>query len=112
MVRSVAAVMIGYLVMVLPIVVVFSIYARKYGPQPGRAFIVISLLVGFFAAIGGGATTGLIAQTSIFTHIAALAGLSAVMWLISPSECEPPLLRVTNLLAMVMGIFIGGSLIS
>ena len=112
MVRSVVAVMIGYLAMVLPIVVVFTIYARKYGPKPGRAFILISLLVGFFAAIVGGITTTLIAQTSTFSHIAALAGLSAVMWLISPSEGEPQWVRVTNLLSMVTGIFIGGSLIS
>ena len=112
MVRSVAAVLIGYLAMVLPIVAVFSYYARKYGPRPGRAFIVISLIVGFFAAIGGGATTGLIAQTSTYAHIAALAGLSAVLWLFSNTGDEPLWVRVTNLLFMITGIMIGGSLIS
>lgn len=111
MIRSVAAVIIGYLAMVLPIVVMFSIYTRLYGPKPGFGFSILSLGIGFVAAIIGGLTAGLIAQQSPMLHAAALAGLSTVLWLFSGGEGEPQWLRRANLIAMLTGMLIGGSLL-
>ncbi|MCH8327855.1 MAG: hypothetical protein IID15_04940 [Candidatus Marinimicrobia bacterium] len=112
MVRSIAAVIIGYLVMVVPIVAVFSFYARKYGSKPGRAFMLIVQVVGFFAAILGGITVAMIAQDAVLKHAAALVGLSAAMWLVTPSEDEPLWVRVFNLLVMIGGVFLGASLVA
>ena len=111
MIRSVTAVIIGYLAMVVPIVAMFSIYTRLYGSKPGFGFSLISLGVGFTAAIIGGLTAGLIAQHSPMLHAAALAGLSTVFWLFSGGEDEPQWLRIANLMLMIAGVLVGGSLL-
>ncbi len=113
MIRSIFAVIGGFLVMMVAVMALFAVWFRGPTTEPTRGFMLLSLVYGFLCAIGGGYVTGLMAKSSQMNHALALAGLTAVMAIISiitSNGQEPRWLQVTNLLTGVVGVCLGGSI--
>lgn len=119
MLRSVLAVVGGYLAMSL-LVMVLSMTLGAFWPDsfaapivaPPFAALVTNLLFSLLAAIGGGFATARIAARSERKHVLALIGFMVLMWLVSiPMAGGQPLwYRLTLLPLGVLGVWLGGSL--
>ncbi len=107
--RSVLAVLTGYLILAFAIVLLFFYFAR--GPQPpGTGFLLFSLLYGFLFAFEGGYVAALIGKPAPLKHAWALAGFALVMWLWSTITAwgrEPAWFQFANLI-FLPGILLGG----
>ncbi|MFN2400708.1 MAG: hypothetical protein ABR543_19045 [Gemmatimonadaceae bacterium] len=111
MIRSIAAIIAGYLVMAISIV---GLFAAWFGPQagvPARGFLIYSLVYGFFVAITGGYVTALVAGRAELKHAVGLAVLAAIAALISAvmyAGREPLWYQFANLVVVTDGALLGG----
>ncbi len=109
--RGVFAVLVGYLVFQVAIVLLFFYFVR--GPQPpGTAFLLFSLVYGFVFAFEGGYIAGLIGKSAPLRHAWMLAVVTLAMWLgstISAWGKQPAWFQFANLIYLP-GILLGGLL--
>lgn len=111
--RSVFAVVVGYLAMSVGVALLFSAWLSNPAHTVTSAFMIFAAVIGFGAAIVGGYLTGLAAVKAPLGHAIALAILSGIMWCISTynSQGQEPLwFQVTNLITVVSGVLVGGYL--
>lgn len=83
MIRSVVAVVIGYLVVALMIMVFFQLAFWRRELVVGSGLLVLNAAFGFLGGIAGGYLTGLIADRKAVAHGTALAGLAAAVGLLT-----------------------------
>ena len=115
MLRSILAVVVGYLIMYIPISILFLAWFGGYDPQnsptPTMGFMLFSLVFGFVFAGAGGYVCALIAKRSEMNHAMALAGLVVVMAIISmigAAGREPLWYQLAGLVIGIGGVLIGG----
>ena len=115
MLRSILAVIVGYLVLAIPVFILFFAWFGGYNPQnlpePGMGFMLFSLVFGFVFAGGGGYVCALIARRSEMNHAVALAALivaMSIISIISAAGNEPLWYQLATLVIAVMAVLIGG----
>jgi hypothetical protein len=111
--RSILAVVVGYLVMAVAVMVLFAIAFRAPDQKPTVGFMVFAVGYGFVAAIAGGYVTAAIARRAPLAHAAALAVVSAAMGLVSlitSGGREPVWFLGANVVAMIAGVLLGGAM--
>ncbi|MEO0455768.1 MAG: hypothetical protein AAF152_04190 [Cyanobacteria bacterium P01_A01_bin.114] len=111
--RSVVAVVVGYLTMSVAVVLLFSTWLSNPAHMVTTEFMVFAAIFGLFAALGGGYVTGLAAPAAPLGHAVGLAVLSAVMWGISVYRGqgqEPLWFQAANLASVLAGVLLGGYL--
>ncbi|MEM8809644.1 MAG: hypothetical protein AAGF01_26780 [Cyanobacteria bacterium P01_G01_bin.38] len=111
--RSVVAVVVGYLTMSVTVALLFSVWLSNPTHIVNTEFMVFAAIFGLFAALGGGYVTGLAAPAAPLGHALGLAVMSAVMWGISVSRSqgqEPLWFQATNLASVLVGVLLGGYL--
>lgn len=115
MIRSVLAVLAGYAVLAAVVLLLFFVWSGGEKPvdPPTRDFMLLSLGVGFVAAVAGGWVTARIAPGHRWKHIQALAAvilLLAAVNLFWTAGREPLWFQLGNIAVGVVGVFVGGSL--
>jgi DMSO/TMAO reductase YedYZ heme-binding membrane subunit len=115
MFRSILAVVAGYAVLAVGIVLLFSVGFGGARPEglPTRNFLLLAIGAGFVAAVAGGWVTVWIARGHRWKHIQALAALIlllAAVHLFWTAGEEPLWFQLGNIAAGVTGVFVGGSL--
>ena len=125
MLRSILAVIVGYLAVAIIVMVTTMAAAAalipgamaamrtRQRPTPTPAYLVANLACGFLAAVVGGYVAGVIAIVSPFAHAAALAALFAVVSLASSrggrAELGQPAWYPLTILGIgVAGVLVGG----
>lgn len=83
MIRSAVAVIIGYVVVALMIMVFFQLAFWRRELVPGPGILVLNAAFGFLGGIAGGYITGLIADRKAVAHGVALVGLAAAVSLLT-----------------------------
>ena len=71
MFKSILSVIVGYLAMIVPIIILFSVYTKYWGPKPGWGFILVSLVIGLADAgnvKGAAGHTVAAADTAVQVH--------------------------------------------
>lgn len=119
MLRSVLAVVAGYLVTVVVVVLYFAIAVAILGLEPNKTpptnVMVISIFVSFVAAIIGGLTAAGLAKSEPFQHAFFLLVVGLAMGLVSMALSdgrEPFWYQLAIQVVMVVGILIGGQWIT
>lgn len=117
MIRSVLAVVGGYLGMSLLVMILFmtlgafwpEAFADPNVPPPAAA-LAVTLAFSFVAAIGGGFVTATIASRSERGHVIGLMAFMVVMWLVSipQAEGQPTWYRLVLLPLGPFGAWLGG----
>src|SRR5262249_32954354 len=110
MVRSISAVVVGYLVMAVAIMVLFAIWFRDPNTLPTNVFMVVAAAYGLVAAAAGGVVTALIAKRAETNHAIVLAALCVVLAVVSMVVQwgqEPLWFQVANTAAISLGVFLG-----
>ena len=113
MVRSIIAVIVGYLVMVVASMALFAIWFREPSTKPTMGFELFSLGYGFVFGVIGGYVTAVIAKRLEMKHTMALAGLSVLMGIVSMISFagqEPFWYSIANMVIMVCAVVLGGYL--
>lgn len=111
MIKSVAAIIAGYVVMAIAIV---ALFAAWFGPEsgvPAKGFLIYSLAYGFFAATTGGYVTALVAGRAELKHAVGLAVVAVTMAIISAimnAGREPLWYQFANVVVMTDGVLLGG----
>ncbi|MEO1403182.1 MAG: hypothetical protein AAFV72_18310 [Cyanobacteria bacterium J06635_1] len=111
--RSIVAVVVGYLTMSVAVALLFSVWLSNPTHTINTEFMVFATIFGLFAALGGGYVTGLAAPAAPLGHALGLAMLSAVMWGISMYKGqgqEPLWFQAANLASVLVGVLLGGYL--
>ncbi|MBS0295583.1 MAG: hypothetical protein JSR45_04670 [Proteobacteria bacterium] len=121
--RSIGAVVAGYAVMVVLVMVSFAAGARFFrmaptraggdGMTPSKGYLTFNLVSGLIAAVVGGWVTGCIAQRNMMLHAIALALLVAAMGVLSarrPQPGQPAWYPWVITLIGLSGALIGGEL--
>jgi len=121
-VRSVVAVIAGYVVALLFVVAYFAIRGAVLGADapPGTGGAVVSLLFGLAGAVAAGWVTARLAPSDPMRHAVRLIALSLVVGILftwvfprgTPEEMalEPVWTRIGNLLVVIAGVPIGARL--
>ena len=113
MLRSIAAVVLGYLVLAAPIIALFAAWFRTPAAVPTPAFMRFSLAYAFAFAVVAGYLTGVVARRLEMAHAVALAALCALLGLasmVTTAGREPVWYQAANLGFMVAGVLLGGRL--
>jgi peptidoglycan/LPS O-acetylase OafA/YrhL len=113
MARSIAAVIVGYLVLAVAIMALFAVWFGSSDAQPTGAFMIYSLIYGLMAAIVAGYITALIAGRAEMRHAIALAAVALILGIVSMVMAggrEPLWYQVANLFVVVDGVLTGGFL--
>jgi peptidoglycan/LPS O-acetylase OafA/YrhL len=113
MVRSVLAIVAGYLVMAIAITVLFAVSFPDPVVNPSNAFMLFSLAYGFLFATLGGYTTAWIARRAEMSHATALAAFAAILGIISmiaTTDSEPLWFELASLIVVVVAVLLGGSM--
>lgn len=113
MVRSIAAVVAGYLAMLVGVLLLFALWFRDPTELPSLSFMLFSVAWGFVSAMVGGYVTATIAQRSVQRHLVALIGVGLVIGLLRLAvsvDGEPLWHPITNLVVMTLGVTLGGRL--
>jgi hypothetical protein len=117
--RSVLAVVAGYVLAVLLVFAFFGVRAAIVGPQsvPGTAGAILSLLWGVLVATSAGWLTARLAPSEPMRHAMWLVALSVTLgilftWVLpsgTPEEraIEPLWLQIGNLLVVALGVPVG-----
>lgn len=111
MIRSISAVIAGYLVIAIAIVGLFAVWFGPVSGVPTKGFLIYSLVYGFFAAITGGYVTALVAGRAELKHAVGLAVLVAIAAVISAvmyAGREPLWYQFANLVVVTDGVLLGG----
>lgn len=114
--RSVIAVVTGYLVTTLAIFLLFAVWfvdAPVGEIDPSWTFIAVAIVWGFLASAAGGYLTAKIAGRRPFEHSAALAltaGVIGVASMIASFGEEPVGFQLANLVILMAGALAGGYL--
>lgn len=111
MLRSIGAVVAGYLVIAIAIIVMFVIAFPDPTVIPGMGFMIFSLIYGFLFGILGGWVCGLIAQRAEVKHaavIAAIGILISVLTMIFAPAKEPMWYQIANMVLLTIALLIGG----
>lgn len=111
MLRSIGAVVIGYLVIAVAIIVMFVIAFPDPTVTPGMGFMIFSLIYGFLFGILGGWVCGLIAQKAEVKHaavIAAIGILISVLSMIFAAAKEPMWYQIANMVLLTIAVLFGG----
>ncbi len=122
MIKSTLSVIAGYAVMVLFTMALFALLAaispEEFGMEaelsPGNLSLLVILLIGLGAALGGGWVTGRLAPASPSRHVGALVILVFLMSMLSffmeGAEKAPVWYRIGLLIVGVSGTWLGGRL--
>jgi hypothetical protein len=117
MVRSVLAVLTGYLAMSFLVLILFATIgsfwsAEVPGAMPPPPVILLILTFGFVAAIVGGFVTASIARHAEAKHVLGLMGFMLVMALVSMRQysSQPMWYPITLLALGPLGAWLGGRL--
>lgn len=111
--RSVVAVVAGYLFLTLAIFLLFAVWfvdAPVGEVDPSWTFIAVAAVWGFFASAAGGYLCGKIARRRPFEHAAALSLLTGVVGVISMFLSfgeEPVGFQLANLVVLMAGCVFG-----
>lgn len=114
--RSVVAIVTGYLFLTLAIFLLFAIWfvdAPVGEIDPSWTFIAVAVVWGFCASAIGGYLCGKIARRRPFEHAAALALTTGVIGVISMFASfgeEPVGFQLANLVVLMAGALAGGYL--
>jgi hypothetical protein len=111
MLRSIGAVVAGYLVMAVAIMVMFIIAFPDPTVTPGMGFMIFSLAYGFLFGILGGWVCGLIARKAELKHaavIAAIGILISILSMIFAAEQSPVWFQVANMVVLTIAVTAGG----
>jgi peptidoglycan/LPS O-acetylase OafA/YrhL len=106
MLRSIGAVLVGYLLITASIMIFFM--ARE--TEPDNALLLFSIGYGFCVAFAGGFFTAVIAKHHELQHGAALAGIVAILGLatlFSGHGGGPLWYQITNIVCGIVGILCG-----
>lgn len=111
MLRSAAAVLTGYAVMALSVVLLIALWFRGRTPVPSAGFMAFSLAYGLEFAVAGGWVAAWMARDKPLAHAAALAAgaglLAAVSFQLDLGR-EPLWYQRGSMLAAAAGPVIGG----
>ncbi|NIM49022.1 MAG: hypothetical protein GTN62_04230 [Gemmatimonadales bacterium] len=113
MARSVFAVIAGYLVMGIAIMVLMVLWPQASRVLSSTGFMLLNITARFVAAVIAGYITGLVARQAELKHAAALVVFATVLALINfllASSREPLWYQLANFMAMVLGVLWGGYL--
>ena len=114
MIRSIIAVVAGYIMMTVGVMALFAIWFQgDPNAKPSQSFMVFTLGYGLACAIVGGYATAVIARSSPMAHAWALAGLVAVMSIVSMvmfKGQEPLWFQISNTGMGVTGVCVGAFL--
>ncbi len=111
MLRSIGAVVAGYLVIAIAIIVMFVIAFPDPTVVPSMGFMIFSLIYGFLFGILGGWVCGLIARKAEVKHaavIAAIGILLSVLSMIFATAKEPTWYQIANMVLLTIAVLIGG----
>lgn len=114
--RSVIAVVTGYVVITLSLFALFAVWfvdAPVGEVNPSWTFIAVAVVWGFFSAMLGGYLTGKVARRRPFEHAAGLAllsGLIGVASMVASFGEEPVGFQLANLVILMAGCLAGGFL--
>ena len=117
MLRSILAIIVGYLTFAIPIRILFLIWFGMPDsdnmPTPSMGFMPFSIVFGFIFTIAAGYVTALIATRLEIKHVYFLAGvliLLAIVNMITAAGNEPFWYQIVNLITGVAGVLLGGSI--
>jgi len=111
--RSILAVITGYIVFALSAALVFGLSGQKPHADASSAFKTLAIVVGTAFAIAGGYLAATIARKSHVAHATALAILlaSIAAWSIHASPVKDPIwTQVSAIFFMAPGAILGGVL--
>jgi len=111
MLRSIGAVVAGYLVIAIAIMVLFFIAFPDRNVVPSQGFMLFSLVYGFIFGVLGGYVCGLIAGQSEVKHAAAIAVIGIILSLVSMAFAaakEPMWYQLANMVVLTAAVLIGG----
>lgn len=112
--RSVVAVVVGYLFLTLAIFLLFAVWfvdAPVGEVDPSWTFIAVAVVWGFLASAAGGYLCGKIARRRPFEHAAALSVTTGVIGVVSMFVSfgeEPVGFQLANLVVLMAGCLAGG----
>ncbi|HXF48540.1 MAG TPA: hypothetical protein VNL73_03815 [Verrucomicrobiae bacterium] len=111
MLRSVGAVVAGYLLIAAAIIILFAVAYPDPTAIPGRGFMLFSLVYGFLFGTLGGWVCGLIARGAEIKHAAVIAGIGILLTLLSmlfaPGR-EPMWYQLANMAVLTAAVLLGG----
>lgn len=111
MIRSIAAVILGYLAMAVAIGILFALWFRDPGTRATLAFMLGSVAYGFACAVAGGYIAAVVARRAEWQHVMALVGLSLLLGVVSmilAAGKEPLWYQCANMVVLALGIMAGG----
>ncbi|MCH8328663.1 MAG: hypothetical protein IID15_09120 [Candidatus Marinimicrobia bacterium] len=109
--RSILAVLGGYLVMYIAILVPFFIWFREPSAALTLGFMLFSLAFGFMAATAGGYVAAAIARRKEMAHVAALASFATLLGvyiMTRLADMAPLWYQVTLIVTMIPAVLLGG----
>ncbi len=113
MLRSLASIISGYLVMASAIAFLAAIWLLNPSPVPGAWFMAFGIVCAFCFAILGGYLTVLIADHAYIKHslgLALLAALTGVLLMVLLAGVLPLWPLISNLVLTALGALLGGGL--
>lgn len=111
MMRSIAAVILGYCTMAIAIGILFAIWFRDPNTKATLAFDFGSLVYGFAWAATGGYVVARVARNAEWKHIGALVMLLLLFTIVSMTISagkEPLWYQCANMFVMSSGVITGG----
>ena len=117
MLRSILAIIVGYLTFAIPIRILFLIWFGMPDPNnmptASMGFMLFSIVFGFVFTIAAGYVAALIANRLEIKHATILAGvliLLAIVNMITAAGNEPFWYQIVNLIIGVTGVLLGGTI--
>ena len=111
MLRSIGAVVAGYLLIAAAIILLFAVAFPDPLAFPGQEFMLFSLAYGFLFGILGGYVCGRIARRAEVKHAAVIAGIGILLSILSmafaPAK-EPMWYQLANMVALTAAVLLGG----
>jgi len=111
MLRSIGAVVAGYLLIAAAIITLFAVFYPDPTAVPSQGFMLFSMVYGFVFGILGGYVCGLIAQRAEVKHAAIIAGIGilvSVLSMVFAAAKEPMWYQLANMVVLTIAVLLGG----
>ncbi len=113
MLRSIIAVLAGYVAMTIAVLVMFAVVSPFIGEEIGKGFLLPNVIMGLAAAVLGGYVTAAVALIRKYMHVYALAviilvgGIASMVFLAGQESFA---FQLSNTVVGVLGVMLGGHL--
>jgi hypothetical protein len=113
MLRSIIAVLAGYVAMAITVLVIFRFVTQFVTIEPGPGLLIPNAILGLGAALLGGYVTARVAIVNKAAHVLALivvvlvGGIASMIFFAGQ---EPFAFQLSNTVVGVLGVYLGGLL--